>query len=619
MLLVVTVATQVAFASYSDDYKKHIAPDRLLLTFDKHFTQTEKEHLLISSGYVSAFTHLPAPAVTIAIVSDRGAATEYFNQLPGVKAVSFFITDGKHFAGVLNRIFVKLTDKNFEPLFREKIHQLGLPAPVRDKYISNLFTVENTLNRFLNSMDLASLFSTEPWCSYSTPDFLVNPLVTSNDPLYNRQWAIANNGTTIQGSGTPDADMDVDSAWNIITGSSDIKISIIDSGVDTLQPDLVQNILPGYDAVSDSTDGYPTPAYDNDGHGTCCAGIVAAVKDNNIGISGVAPSCKIIPVRAFYYILLAGASDPLPFSTASAFADAIGWSWSVAGADILSNSWGLPPSLIGLLQGGTQPVNDAIATAHSQGRGGKGTAMFFSSGNENGSTGPIWPASHPLTIAVNATTMCDERKNPNDCSGENWWGGDYGPGLDFSAPGVKVSTTDMRGGFGFNNGDYTYTFNGTSAACPNAAGVGALVLSLRPELQAEDIRNILSQSCDKTGGYAYDSVFYNGTWCPELGYGRLNAHKALLSAFNYSSVADNPGENDSPTTISPNPANGYTELFTTQKSDIAIINLAGEIVSSTTTEGEKTRLNTNQLPAGVYIISLKNQQTLKTLKLVVSR
>ncbi len=605
--------------SQTADYKNHIAPNRLLLFFKPGISPEQKAAVIIASEKVISFTHLPTPAVTICEIENYEDAARFFNTRSEVKGVSFFIANGKHMAGVLDHFFVKISDCNFLPLLQERLAALQLPMPVADKYIPNLFKVENTQLNRTGTVEFCLQLENEGWCSYAAPNYLVNPLVTSNDPLYNRQWSIANNGTALQGNGTVDADMDVDSAWTITTGNSDIKISIIDSGVDTLHTDLIQNLLPGHDAVSDSTNGYPTPAYDNDGHGTCCAGIVGAVQNNNLGISGVAPSCKLIPVRGFYYVLLQGASDPLPYSTSAAFADAIGWSWSVAGADILSNSWGLPPALISFLPGGMQPVNDAIATAHSQGRGGKGASLFFSSGNENDSIGPIWPASLANTIAVNASTMCDERKNPNDCSGENWWGGDHGPGLDFSAPGVKVTTTDMRGGFGFTSNDYTYTFNGTSAACPNAAGVGALVLSLRPELHAEDIRNILAQSCDKVGGYNYDSLYFNGTWCPEMGYGRLNAYKALQNSFNYSSL--NEMTTEPFVHIFPNPAQSSIQVIAPpmQFVEIKISDVSGRVLLIEKAEKERIDLDITGLPNGMYTVQLNVANRRYTRQLAVVR
>lgn len=602
LLLVVLLCVQFSFANNFTEYKNHIAKERLLLQFGKNVSADAREEVIRSSGLASSFYHIPSPAVTICMVSDLDLAQKYFALKPEVELVSFFITDGKNYAGVLNSYFVKITDKNFEPLLREKLRALNTGEPQPDKYIPNLYSISNLQSSYSNVIDICAQLQTNAWCQYASPNYLLNPMVCSNDPIYNRQWHIQNLGTPLQGSGTPDADMDVDTAWSITTGNGNIKIGIVDSGVDTLHEDLVANMLPGHDAVSDSTDGYPTPAFDEDGHGTCCAGIAAAVKDNTKGVAGVAPSCKIIPVRGFYYVS-PGPGTVIPVSTAAAFADAIGWAWT-NGADILSNSWGLPASLIGLLPGGTQPVNDAIQTAYTNGRSGKGIAMFFSSGNEEDPSGPIWPAELPQTIAVNATSMCDERKNGSDCSGETW-SGNWGIGLDFSAPGVKISTTDMTGANGFSTGNYSFTFNGTSAACPNAAAVGALLLSVRPDLTAEDVRNIIARTCDKVGGYGYDSLFYNGTWSNELGYGRVNAYAALQLAPLYSPVKNL--ENDFAFTVFPNPANGILNIeLKEEKGEMKIFDLRGRQLKIKTLQKGLNRETIVDLPSAIYILQVVN-------------
>jgi len=617
LLFLSLIIAQSVHANNFTDYKNHIAKDRLLLIFDKEVSAQRKAEIIQSSGLVVSFTHLPSPSLTICITNNFDEARRYFSSISEINFVSFFITDGNdHYAGVLNEFFLKLKDKNFEPLLNEKLKQQNLGEAKADKYIPNLFKIRNPKSEIRNTIELCALFNEEGWVEYATPNYLLNPIVCS-DPLYNRQWNISNTGSTIQGHGTPDADMDVDSAWTLTTGDPNIKVGIIDSGVDTLHSDLAQNMLSGHDAVSDSTDGYPTPTFPNDGHGTCCAGIIAAVKDNSLGCAGVAPSCKIIPVRAFYYIQLSGASDPLPFSTSAAFADAIGWSWSAANADILSNSWGLPMSIISLLQGGTQPVNDAIALAHTNGRGGKGVAMFFSSGNDNDSIeGPIWPSKLLQTIAVNATNMCDTRKAPGDCSSEDW-GGNFAGNLDFSAPGVKITSTDMRGNKGFSAGDYTYTFNGTSAACPNAAAVGALLLSLVPTWSAEDIRNIIAQSCDKVS-YTYDSSFYNGSWCRELGYGRVNAYRALQhSIFSYTSVQ--PITGDATLNVFPNPSNGVLNIkYSGAKNAVMkFYNITGEELMQQELTSGLNGADISAFPPGIYLLRADTGSGTVTKKVTV--
>lgn len=615
--LLFLVACQILFANSFTDYKINIAKDRVLLIFERNLSAERKAEIIQQSNLVNSFNHIPSPAVTVCFTNDVAAVSSYFSAVPEVRFVSIFITDGKNVAGVLDNFFVKIKDKNFEPLLRQKLNEKHLGELTPDKYIPNLYKIQNPKTSNQNTIDLCAAFQGEGWCEYASPNYLLNPLVCTNDPYYNRQWNISNTGSSLQGGGTPDADMDVDSAWTMTTGDPGIKIGIIDSGVDTLHEDLAANMLPGHDAISDSTDGYPTPNYPEDGHGTCCSGIVAAVQGNSKGISGVAPSCKILPVRTFAYTTIG--SSVLPFSTAAAFSDAIGWAWN-NGADILSNSWGLPASLISLLPGGTQPVNDAIQLAYASGRGGKGVAMFFSSGNEEDSTGPIWPGSLAQTIAVNATSMCDERKNANDCSSETW-SGNWGTGLDFSAPGVKITSTDMRGNKGFNAaGDYYFAFNGTSAACPNAAAIGALLLSIIPYWNAEDIRNIIARSAERVGGYDYSSVLTNGTWSRELGYGRVNAYKALQYSLSYvpSSVRDITDE--VVFNIYPNPNNGVMNVvFGEEKGTLKIYNMSGEELWQQELRAGINHLETTFLSPGIYLARTETKAGIVTRKITILR
>ena len=167
--------------------------------------------------------------------------------------------------------------------------------------------------------------------------------------------------------------------------------------------------------------------------------------------------------------------------------------------------------------------------------------------------------------------------------------------------------------------DYTYTFNGTSAACPNAAGVGALVLSLRPELHAEDIRNILAQSCDKVGGYNYDSSYFNGTWCPEMGYGRLNAYKALQNSFNYSSL--NEMTTEPFVHIFPNPAQSSIQVIVPpmQFGEIKISDVSGRVLLIEKAEKERIVLDITGLPNGMYTVQLNVANRRYTRQLAVVR
>ena len=138
--------------------------------------------------------------------------------------------------------------------------------------------------------------------------------------------------------------------------------------------------------------------------------------------------------------------------------------------------------------------------------------------------------------------MCDERKTPSSCDGESWWGSNYGDEIDIIAPGVKIYTTDISGTEGYDSGNYKSDFNGTSSACPNAAGVAALILSANPSLTKHEVREILEKSTNKVPSYSYStsSSHPNGTWNNEVGYGRLNAANAVREAiFSYVSIEGN--------------------------------------------------------------------------------
>lgn len=451
------------------------------------------------------------------------------NQL-GVIYISPLFGRGNYFAANKGRIVIKLVNPSYAQNVEALCIQLGLTDFASAPLLPNTWFANENMSSEATDVVCKTLLNSG-YVTFAEPDILFTPIVpsiTPNDPLFNRQWNLLNDGSSVQYNGTPGADMKVTEAWEVTTGSPAIKIAIMDSGTDTLHPDLMPNLLPGFDANSDSIDtrGYPTPNFDEDGHGTCCAGICAAAYNNSEGTAGVAPGCKIIPIRMFYYLSFGGQTIPLSSSVDAA--TGINWARQIANADIISNSWGVPDSLIPFL-GEPQVVIDAINYAVVQGRAGKGITLLFSSGNDNLPINLI-PARVQNVIAVGATSMCDERKNPQSCDNESWWGGNYGDSLDISAPGVRVPAPDMLGTRGFVNGNYYSTFNGTSAACPNAAGVLALIYSVNPNLTYSQARYILENTADRTGGYDYSSNKASGSWSYELGYGRVNALKAVQAA-----------------------------------------------------------------------------------------
>ncbi|NOX38224.1 MAG: S8 family serine peptidase [Calditrichaeota bacterium] len=367
----------------------------------------------------------------------------------------------------------------------------------------------------VDAMTMANQYAQEAIVAFAEPNFIYphGDLLhaTVNDPLWSSQWAHRNTGQSVATgasvgpstvNGSPDADMDVDQAWDITTGDPNIIVAIVDTGTDLDHPDLQANIVGGYDPTENDF----VPNDDTEGHGTATSGVVAAVGNNGIGVAGIAYNCKIMPIRIF---------DDGGSSSDQWIADGINWAWQ-NGADVLNNSWG----------GGSPStaIESAISDAKTQGRGGKGCVILFSSGNDG--RDPVnYPAYLTDVIAVGATSMFDEKKNPGSGDQQHWWGGNYGKDLDIVAPTI-VYTTDIAGADGYTSGDYNDTFNGTSAACPNAAGVAALVLSVDSNLTANQVQDILQKTADKIEKYAYNS----SGWNKHVGYGRVNAYKAVLAA-----------------------------------------------------------------------------------------
>jgi hypothetical protein len=433
--------------------------------------------------------------------------------------------------GLTNQIIVRLkTTTNINSL-SSLFKQLNVISNERDDYIDREYILTINSNGKKDALDIANTLYETGLFEYCEPDFVKLGMFKTNDPVYALQWGVQNTG---QYSGTPGADINVAQAWNVSTGSG-IRVAVLDEGVDLNQPDLQGNLLAGFDALGLGSNGGPSG---DDAHGTACAGIIGAIANNNIGISGVAYSSKIIPVRI-------GSNETI--STTAAVAG-INWAASTTGgnADILSCSWG----------GGStsSSLNTAIANAISKGRGGKGCIILFSSGNDNSSS-INYPSNLPNVIAVGGTNMCDQRfvitptTPPNTCNYDTRLGtvslnagSNYGTGLAVVAPGINIATTDISGAAGFSNHtfdqgwlmfnqDYVENFDGTSAACPFAAATMALILSVNPNLTYAQATAILESTASKVGGYNYSSNLANGTWNNEMGYGRINACAAVNKAL----------------------------------------------------------------------------------------
>ena len=362
------------------------------------------------------------------------------------------------------------------------------------------------------SIDYANELYLSGLVNYSEPNlFFTNLLqiVIPNDPLFPQQWAHKNTGNNIPGgvTGTSGSDMRTDSAWTISMGHPNVIVSVVDTGIDTLHEDLSSRIING---ISIDTYNNLPYAWDDGSHGTACAGIIAATGNNNLGVIGVAPLSRIFGVKIFNS---AGSTN------STAIINGLIAAWQ-RGSWVSSNSWG-----------GGSPISaadNAILDGVNFGRNGKGVIWSFATGNDNSSLS--WPSTNTNVLSVGGLSPCNQRKSTTSCDNETWWGANYGTGLEIVSPAVKIYTTDRSGSVGYDPGNYVPDFNGTSSATPNASGVAALILAVDSSLTWQEVRERICLTADKVGSYTYNQPgqLGLGSWNNEMGYGKINAYKALL-------------------------------------------------------------------------------------------
>jgi subtilisin family serine protease len=229
--------------------------------------------------------------------------------------------------------------------------------------------------------------------------------------------------------------IDADLAWGTSTGLG-VKVAVLDTGIDLTHPDLAANIKGGYNAISRRR----SPNDDN-GHGTHCAGTIAAI-DNEIGVIGVAPQAYLYAVKVL---------DMYGYGWTSDLVESINWCVKNK-MQVASMSLGFDTSVMYL-----KSLHRAVKKAYSA-----GVVLVAASGNHDPyypNPGVGQPATYPEVIAVSATDDSD-----NLASFSN-----YGPEVDLAAPGVDIVSTYIGGLYAIGSG--------TSMACPHVSGTVALMIA----------------------------------------------------------------------------------------------------------------------------------------------
>ena len=320
----------------------------------------------------------------------------------------------------------------------------------------------------------------------SGPDLCSKNLTCSNDPLFNQQWGLHN-------SHHPNIDISVSSAWNYATGKN-IKIAIIDYGVAQNNDDLIPNIDSlCYDTRTLSSQ---RTVYDYGFHGTHCAGIAAAKKDNTIQIAGVAPDAKIVSIS--------NNLDDISPNNSARLANGITWAYN-NNVDVISCSWHAETNSV---------LDNAIQDAFINGRYGKGCVVVFAAGNDS-----LNSISYPAN--------CNEKilvVGAIDSTGMRATYSNYGTELDLVAPGDSILST-----LPYNT---TGKKSGTSMACPHVAGVAALILERNSELTVDQVNSIICSNAKKLSGVNFNVTKPDGSWNDQYGYGLVDAYNSVTHTPN---------------------------------------------------------------------------------------
>jgi hypothetical protein len=359
----------------------------------------------------------------------------------------------------------------------------------------------------LTTMEAVELYKTDPNVLYAEPNYILHALdVFPNDPNFNHLWGLHNIAQT---GGNTDADIDAPEAWQITTGSSDVIVAVIDTGVDYNHEDLAVNIwknlaeLNGIPGVDDDGNGYVDDIYgidtfnndsdpmDDHNHGTHVSGTIGAVGNNGIGVAGINWNVRIMALKFISSNGYGYTSDAIEcLEYAIMMKQNYGQN-----IKITSNSWGG--------KGYSKALRDAIQEA------GDADILFIAAAGNDGSdndTERFYPSSYdPANIISVAATDHNDKL----ASFSNW-------GLaavDVAAPGVNILSSTL------NNG-YEY-FSGTSMATPHVAGLAAMILAKHPEYSYTQVKENIFTSADPIAGL--DGRVFTGS--------RINAVNALTNTL----------------------------------------------------------------------------------------
>lgn len=376
----------------------------------------------------------------------------------------------------------------------------GLQAQMNAENITAITASGDTFlvkRNVLEKADFAmSDISADSRVEYVEPNYIYTMNALPDDPSFVELWGLSNDG---KNNGLAGFDINVIKAWDITTGSRDVIVGVIDTGVDYTHPDLKDNMwineaeANGEAGVDDDKNGFVDDIYgydfaNNDGdplddhnHGTHVAGTIGAKGNDGVGIVGVNWNVRIMALK-----FLTGSGS----GTLDGAIKAIDYA-TLMGATFTSNSWG----------GGAFSKTLYYAIERAKRRG----LLFVAAAGNNGKDMDVdvgYPAGYDLENIISVAAV---DRSANLASFSN-----YGlNSVDLGAPGVEIYSS-------IKNGEYK-AFKGTSMACPHVAGVAALVYANEPNLSWQEVKERILNAATPTN--SLDGKTVTG--------GMLNAYGAL--------------------------------------------------------------------------------------------
>ena len=420
--------------------------------------------------------------------------------------------------------------------------------------------------------------------------------IIPNDQYYFRQWGLKNDGTFSLSPSISGADIDMENAWDIEQGDTNIIVGIIDSGTKLDHPEFTGRIWINYseipnNGIDDDNNGYiddvkgwdfansdnnPT---DDHGHGTNVAGIIGANGNNSIGYAGVDWNCKLMTLKGLdnnsgYY---------------SWWADAIYYGVD-NGANVINMSLGGTSTSTTLQNAVNYALNNNVVVV---------VCMM----NTNSNT-VYYPAGFTGVIAVGSTNSNDTRSNPFFWSSTS--GSNYGSHISVVAPGNCIYGLNYQ-----SNTQYGSYWGGTSQAAPHVSGLASLLLAQNPSRTPAQIKSIIETTAeDQVGTISEDTP----GWDQYYGHGRINAFNALSTGVTSISTLDFYNET---VLIFPNPTSqNFTVTFPLATKQIQILNSLGQslLIRNVT---DQTKNDFQLTDNGIYFMQISTDRQTISKKIIV--